>query len=314
MMIFRYISAEIDKLLKSKWVKIAFLIALICSLFLILAMPKEEVSWRQSLQTENHSIEKQLNLTKQELVISKSHNTLILQWQINNECLAKNMKPETLNTRLGNLSQLMSHKNYGLILVVFPILFAVSIAGEFEKGTIKFSLFSPYSRRQIILSKFLSVFFISALFLMCVLILNFALNFIFLDSASGIHYIIKAGEIVSEKSSIFVFKNILLALPYYFAYVSFAFMLAVVSRSTAISLSISLFFALLGTQLVNLLHLSDKMLRFILPAIVDLTYYDKSTNIAGEMGISTFSCLITIFVYCFIFYFIAQETFKNRDI
>lgn len=311
--LFAYISAENYKFFKSNLWKISLLIATLISLFMISAIQKNS-NWQADLAKRNKDIELQLNQTPLTLKNSVTENYLIQEWQENNAYLNEQVKPATEGTIQGYLSSVLSLKGLGLILVVFTILFSVNLAKEFETGTIKFMLMSPYTRVKLIIGNYLTVLLVSFLFLFAVLVVNSLLSFAFMSPSSTTHFTSLYGEIISSSTLAFMFKNILLSLVYYFVYITFTFMLASVFRSVMLSLSVSLLFALLGTQIMGLISVHPKILQFLLPAIVDLTNYQGGTTLIQQNNYSILTCLSIITIYISVFLCISIVSFKYRDI
>ena len=311
--IFTYVSAENYKFFKSKLWKFSLLIVTLFSLFMIMSIHKDN-DWKNNITKTNQEIAVQLKMTPYELEQTFKSDSLIKEWKENNAYLKANIKPATIDTIQGYLSEVMSLKGLGLIVIAFTIIFAVSIAKEFESGTIKFMMISPYSRVKVILGKYLNVLLVSFLFLFSVLLINALIAFFFMDMSDSVRLLYVNGEIISISIYGFMVKNILLSLIYYLVYTTFAFMLATLFRSVSISLSISLLFALLGTQLIGLFNVSSKIKQYILPAIVDLTHYQGSQTLVEANNYSLLSCLIIILVYMATFLLITVTTFKNRDI
>ena len=191
---------------------------------------------------------------------------------------------------------------------------AVQIAKEHESGTIKFMMISSYSRLQIILGKYLHVIFLSLLFLTIMFIVNFCFGFLSSHQTSSTYLYYSDGIIKSKSIYSFMLQNNLLSLTYYLSYATLAFMIATVSRSVMLSLSISLFLALISTHLLVLFNFSKKLLHFVLPAIVELTHQANKVTIAESNNYSTSSCIFIILGYIAVFLFISFKSFTTKDI
>ncbi|WP_348922253.1 ABC transporter permease [Enterococcus rotai] len=304
--------AENYKFIHSKTWKIALLICTIFSIFIMLSSSKSD--WKKELLDYNETIEKDLGMTSEEIEHSKKENSQIKQWKVNTAYLTSNKRAATQNTFQGYMSSLLALKMLGLILVVFPILFAVQIAKEYETGTIKYMLISPHSRIQLAMGKYLTILFASFLFLLAIFAINFFLSYFLLEKSSDTFFYMSQGQITSMNVYGFMLKNTLLSLVYYLSYLTLAFMLSLLFRSTTVSLSLSLFCALLGTQLIGLINIPIRFKQLLLIAIVDLTHTENSLSIVEQNNYSLLSCLIIIFIYVGLFLAISLNIFKRQDI
>lgn len=304
--------AEGYKFIHSKTWKIALLLCTFFSIFIMLSSSKND--WKKELLDYNEMIEQDLGMTSEEIEQSKEENSQIKQWKINRAYLKSNKRAATPNTFQGYMSSLLALKMLGLVLIVFPILFAVQIAKEYETGTIKYMVISPHSRIQLALGKYLTVLFASFLFLLIIFVINFFLSYFLLEKSSDTFFSMSQGQLASMNVYGFMLKNNLLSLVYYLSYLTLAFMLALLFRSTTVSLSLSLFCALLGTQLIGLINIPAQFKQLLLIAIVDLTHTENSLSIVEQNNYSIFSCLIIILIYVGIFLAISLEVFKRQDI
>lgn len=304
--------AENYKFIHSKTWKIALLICTIFSIFIMLSSSKSD--WKKELLNYNETIEQDLGMTSEEIEHSDKENHQIKQWKVNTAYLKSNKRAATQNTFQGYMSSLLALKMLGLILVVFPILFAVQIAKEYETGTIKYMLISPHSRIQLAMGKYLTILIASFLFLLAIFAINFFLSYFLLEKSSDTFFYVSQGQIASMNVYGFMLKNTLLSLVYYLSYLTLAFMLALLFRSTTVSLSLSLFCALLGTQLIGLINIPIRFKQLLLIAIVDLTHTENSLSIVEQNNYSLLSCLIIILIYVGLFLAISLNVFKRQDI
>lgn len=93
-----------------------------------------------------------------------------------------------------------------------------------------------------------------------------------------------------------------------------AFVLATVFRSTTLSLSITLLIALLGTQLLGLIKEGSVMLKFLLPAVVDVTHSPSRANFAEINQYPLVQCIGIAIGYIILLLGVSLVHFQKKDI
>lgn len=307
------IAAELYKFRKSSLSKRSLIIAIIFSFFIIISSGQSN-EWKQNIENYNTEIEHTTNMTSEQLNDSIQDNALINQWKRNSFYLKNNKRPPSSDTFQGYIGFVLSLKGLGLIFIVFIIIFSVQIGKEYELGTIKYSIISKHSRSEIIIGKYIATVLFSLLFLVLILLFNIILGNFLLNHSDSIFYTFKNGQINQIPILLFIIKNLLLSLFYYWIYLTLGFTLSILFKSSLISLTITLFLSLLGTQLMNLVKLPEKLLITLLPAIVDLTHTENSLSIVEKNNYNIFICSFIIILYGTIFLIIAIHSFKNQDI
>ena len=163
--------------------------------------------------------------------------------------------------------------------VIVVILIGGSIiADEFNKGTIKQLLLKPYTRTQIILSKYITciiVFFLYMLFyLLCSTIIY---GFLHGWSSLGIPVIVynhTTGNVMEISIWSYVFMHILSLLPLYLILMTAALFIGTISGSTVLSIAIS-FVGYFMSSIVSLAanSVKYKFLRYFPTLCWDLSEY-----------------------------------------
>lgn len=305
--------AEFYRSVRTSMVKFSILIIVLFSLFFVLAVPKQDDS-KVMLKQENIALQASIGKTADQIRISKSSDSKIVQWKVNQAYLDSDKQQETSSIKIGYIDHFLSIRGLGLLLVVFPILFGGSIAREFEQGSIIYGLTSPIRRSKLFIGKYLNTIVWSLLYLGFALLINSILSFIFLKSGSGISYVLENGKIVSESAWMVVGNNILLSLPYYLIYSTIAFSLGVLTRSVLITLSSTLMVALLGTQLSAFIPENIGITHWFLPAILELTHYNNSPSFVELHHYSLVLCLVIILAYAIFFISLSGYKFIISDI
>lgn len=135
-----------------------------------------------------------------------------------------------------------------------------SISTEISKGTIKFWMMTPNKRWKILLSKILSAIFIMLITTIILSLLSFAIGEIFFAENANPYLYVSNGEVQFISPIIY---QVLTYLSYdidIFVYAIFATMLSVLSRSSALSIGITIALysgANAVMQIVNMLVKSD---------------------------------------------------------
>lgn len=212
------VNAEMYKFFRSKSWFSSLIIMLLVSAFLFLSLPSS-ADWKDKLEQGNTSIEQQLNMTAAQLnAESGTTNVYIKQWKENEAYLQNNIVPAndySYGTAAGYLSSVLSLRSLGLILIVFPVIYAVSMAKEFESGTIQFLVMNPFKRTQVLIGKYISVLSSTIIFLVVTLLANAALSLLTRPFGNSFIYSFNDGQLTQQSTMLFVITNILLSLVYY---------------------------------------------------------------------------------------------------
>lgn len=205
----------------------------------------EMIDWKENVYNDIENIKSTLRtginstsgkLLKEEEIKKLEENLLMDEYRLkNNIPLFESMSSERTSYDMFAPSLSMA-----VVSILLIIIGGTSISGEITKGTIKFLLFTPNKRWKILLSKILSALFILitltvVLSLLCVLIGNI------LFSEPGTEYLyVKDGEV-------HVLSNLTYMVLYFLAssidiivYAVFAFMLSVITRTTAVSVGVGI--------------------------------------------------------------------------
>jgi ABC-2 type transport system permease protein len=225
--------------------------------------------------------------------------------------LDHNIQP-SLNTTWGLVKALSA------IMLVVIILTCIeasdSVAGEFSSGTIKLLLIRPVTRAKILLSKYISSF-LFALLLLAVLFATAFISSSFLYGFNDIGlpylHVGSNGNVEESPIIIHVLQTYGLNCVNLIMSVTIAFMISTVFRSSALAISISIVFLLLGTSLTQLLT-QYSWAKYILFANTDLTQHIEGRPFFAGMTMS-FS-LIVLLVYFVIFNAFSWGIFKKRDV
>lgn len=199
---------------------------------------------------------------------------------------------------------------FPLITIFTVVKAAESVAGEFTWGTIKLLLIRPWSRSQILLSKYISV-------------LLFAVFFTFVAFAVTLLVNMALFGYGSEPFPDGTGSPWLYMVEYYglrfislLVIVTFGFMLSSAFRSSGLAIGLSIFILLSGNVLNALFNLIDKpWVKFVLFPNLELTSYMNGGTgpFAHEQTTLGFS-LAVLAVYVILFNLVSWTVFRKRDV
>ncbi|MBM0065876.1 ABC transporter permease [Alkalicoccobacillus gibsonii] len=201
-----------------------------------------------------------------------------------------------------------SLNNLSMIVLIFTTIVLISsVTSEYKSGTMKQLLIRPISRTSILLSKWVTTFLISVLFLLILALISFLIgSVLFENEASFADSIATLG--------LWILYNI----PTIFFYLVFGLCIAVATRNSALSISSVIVLYFIGTTITFFLLRFD-WVKYLITANLTLQEYSSneylnfgSEPIMGSMSLG-FS-LGVIAVYSIILLVIAHLVFKKKDV
>ncbi|MDY0406919.1 DUF2705 family protein [Virgibacillus sp. 179-BFC.A HS] len=205
--------------------------------------------------------------------------------------------------------------NAGLLSVVSLLTIIVAagtVANEFRWGTIKLLLIRPISRSVILLSKYVSVLLFALITLVFVLALSLisgGMFFGFEDSLQTVvtsHGELQQTSLVTETLSSYGYQIVNLIMM-----TTFAFMISVLFRNSALAIGIAIFLMLSGNSIVGFFQ-DRAWAKYILFANTDLQQYTTGSPLMEGMTMQ-FSITVLI-VYYIIFIALSWIMFTKRDV
>lgn len=225
--------------------------------------------------------------------------------------LDENIKPLGA-TMWGNVIDLA-----GLVFVItlFVVIVAGdSLAGEFSTGTIKLLLIRPASRTKIMLSKYVS----SILFGLFLLVVLFAASILINGAFYGFSgwdqpflKVTEDGELVEKNMLLHLWGTYLLNAVSTVMYVTMAFMISAVFRSSAMAIGISIF-AMFAGDIITMFLSRYEWSKYLLFANIDLSQYLNGRPFMEGMTMG-FSVTVLL-VYFAVFNVLAWLVFTKRDV
>lgn len=212
----------------------------------------------------------------------------------------------------GSLWDGMDNQYYLIFLVkIFALIIAGGIvADEFAWGTIKLLLIHPVSRSKILWSKYLTVILFCILLTVWLFLNSFVSNALLYGSQHP------GGTFLNNAFAISTFSSVTLehglGIIEAVMYASLAFMLSVVSRSSALSIGLSLICMFVGPQITSYLR-TFSLYKYILFANLNLSsYFDARVPIPHGMSLGW--SLAVLGVYDSFLLVCSWWVFNKRDV
>ena len=171
------------------------------------------------------------------------------------------------------------YSEYLFLILVFGIMIGGAIVSEeYNKGTIKSLLITPYKRSTILLSKFISVILLTILFIVIAYLMQTVIGGIFLGFGSLSNHVVEYNLATKSLEVMSVFKYILLYtianLPQILLLVTLAFAVSTIIGNTALAIVIT-FAGVIGSSIINMFAsmYKIKVLNYFVTTNWNFNYY-----------------------------------------
>lgn len=204
------------------------------------------------------------------------------------------------------------------IIIIILITSSTIISNELKEGTIKLLLIKPYTRNQILLSKYLSMIIVMVLsiiylYLTQLLIGGFYLGFSSLQEKVVI-YNFQLSTIMCYNIFGYTFLRILLKLPMLILLSTLSFLISIITSNNILSLTISLIVYIFSASIKSLaINYNIKIMKYLLTMNWNINEY-----LFGKL--SEYKCLnlTTSIIICIIYYIflliLSFMIFNKKDI
>lgn len=193
-----------------------------------------------------------------------------------------------------------------LLIVIQLMCIIVSgdiVSSEFEKGTIKFLFTRPVKRAKILLAKYLTVLYISGLFVLLQLLMSCILGLIFY---SGTLFDLDQKVLVGLGGYLFQFIEMIVMC-------SIAFCLSALTRSSVFSIAVPIFLLFTSSAVITLLdHYHYQAGKYLLFANTNLMPYFFGEPLFEGMSLPFSIC--NIFIHLVILFYFTLLSFTKRDV
>lgn len=293
----------------SSWILIAVLILLTVGVGLLLrydSSSENNEQWRNKLASESKEIQEVLQ--KEQNIPQFQKTQLEKDLKIYQYRLDHNFGPSLWNG-VKATSSLMSFVTLSAVVIAGGI-----VASEYNWGTIKLLLIRPQNRTKILLSKYVATMGYALLMIIILLSTSFITNgllFGFQEIEQPYLYVAQNGTVQEGNMLVNILQTYGLSSVEMIMVVTFAFMMSVVFRSSALAIGLSLFIMFISQPLIQFLS-KFNWVKYYLFANTNLSMYLEGTPLIPGMTL-TFS-LIVLSGYFLVFIFISWFVFKKRDV
>lgn len=268
-------------------------------------------TWAKTVNDQKQNL---ANFTYEE---KQQYNTSVENMNLNKYILDTKIDINNQESLKGMIQNLISQ--YGILIVVIIVMIAGTIVSEeFNKGTIKLLLVKPYSRKKILLSKFITsiiilVFTISVVIIMELIVGGIIFGF---DSLSEpvVRYNFNTQSIQELNVFAYLGIQILAQMPMLILLLTLAFAISTIFANNALAITISLLGYMSGmiiNQLIILYNL--KPMKYFVTMNWDLTQF-LFGNLSYMQGMNMVGSIIIDIVYLVIMLIPTLIIFKKKNI
>ena len=211
------------------------------------------------------------------------------------------------------------YAQFGIFLIVVVVMIAGTIVSEeFNKGTIKLLLVKPYTRTQILLSKFLTVLIISAFVIVSTILMQILVGGILFGFESlfepVVVYNLSTNSI--QEMNIFAYLGIqtLTQLPIIILLATLAFAISTIFSNSALAITVSLL-GYMGASIINQLAIAYNLsfMKYFVTMNWDLSQY-LFGGLPYMEGMNLITSIIICVIYLLIMLIPTFIIFKKRNI
>ena len=211
------------------------------------------------------------------------------------------------------------YSQYGVFIIVVIIMIAGTIVSEeFNKGTIKLLLVKPYTRTQILLSKFLTVLIISAFVIVSTILMQILVGGILFGLGSIFEPVVvyNLSTNVIQEMNIFAYLGIqtLTQLPIIILLATLAFAISTIFSNSALAITVSLL-GYMGASIINQLAMAYNLtfMKYFVTMNWDLSQY-LFGGLPYMEGMNLITSIIICVIYLLIMLIPTFIIFKKRNI
>ena len=211
------------------------------------------------------------------------------------------------------------YSQYGVFIIVVIIMIAGTIVSEeWSKGTIKLLLVKPYTRTQILLSKFLTVLIISAFVIVSTILMQILVGGILFGFESLFEPVVvyNLSTNAIQEINIFAYLGIqtLTQLPIIILLATLAFAISTIFSNSALAITVSLL-GYMGASIINQLAIAYNLtfMKYFVTMNWDLSQY-LFGGLPYMEGMNLITSIIICVVYLLIMLIPTFIIFKKRNI
>lgn len=232
---------------------------------------------------------------------------------INKYILDNKIDSNKMNDTRGILVNLFTE--YELFIVLIIVIFSANIlSSEFNKGTIKKLLLTPYTKTQIILSKYITCLIMIIFIVLITIIMQLISGgIIFSFSSLDIPVIVyNFNTNMIEEYNIFYYLliTVLAKMPMFIIIMTLVFFISTLTLSNALSIIFGIIIYFISPIVMNL---TTKLVKYLIFIHWDFTQY-LFGMIPKNSYADIYTSIIMCFLYFSIFLYITNLIFNKKDI
>ncbi len=261
-----------------------------------------------SYDLENKELDFEEQKEYNEALATKEENKYIIETGVDIN------KSDSLKGSLQNF-----YSQYGVFILVVIIMIAGTIVSEeWGKGTIKLLLVKPYTRTQILLSKFLTVLIISAFVIVSTILMQILVGGILFGFESLFEPVVvyNLSTNVIQEMNIFAYLGIqtLTQLPIIILLATLAFAISTIFSNSALAITVSLL-GYMGASIINQLAMAYNLtfMKYFVTMNWDLSQY-LFGGLPYMEGMNLITSIIVCVAYLLIMLIPTFIIFKKRNI
>ena len=210
------------------------------------------------------------------------------------------------------------YSEYMFLILVFGVMIAGAIVSEeYNKGTIKSLLITPYKRGTILLSKFITVIVLTILFIIISYLMQIIIGGLFLGFGSLSNHVVEYNLATKSLEAMSLSKYTLIYtianLPQILLLVTLAFAVSTIIGNTAFAIVIT-FAGVIGSSIINMFASAYKIkiLNYFVTTNWDFNYYLFGGT--SPYGTSLVHAIITCIIYFLIMVITSFIVFNKKNI
>lgn len=227
-------------------------------------------------------------------------------------------KEDTNNIQDLRSSLMHFFDNYIFLILVFGVMIAGSIVSEeYNKGTIKSLLITPYKRNTILLSKFITVLIMLLLFIIVTYFMDFIIGGCFLGFSSITNHVVTYNFSTNTLEIMGLFKYILIKtiaiLPEIILLITLAFAVSTIIGNTAFAIVIT-FAGFIASSIINMFAVYYKIEILKYFVTTNWNFNEYLFGATSQYGTSFTHAVIVCIIYFLIMVITSFIVFKRKNI
>lgn len=227
-------------------------------------------------------------------------------------------KEDTNNIQDLRSSLMHFFDNYIFLILVFGVMIAGSIVSEeYNKGTIKSLLITPYKRNTILLSKFITVLIMLLLFIIVTYFMDFIIGGCFLGFQSITNHVVTYNFSTNTLEIMGLFKYILIKtiaiLPEIILLITLAFAVSTIIGNTAFAIVIT-FAGFIASSIINMFAVYYKIEILKYFVTTNWNFNEYLFGATSQYGTSFTHAVIVCIIYFLIMVITSFIVFKRKNI